>query len=748
MEKDRPYIFSSAKDNSRGETDNYVADLCRLLCIFAIVFYSLRNNLFIFYFMYKRILKKEQFTFHRFANKRYAAFASLHREIRIGALAIAMLGVAHNAAVASRTDSVDNARQHLGIEEQQLDEVMVSASRVPVTAGESATKVEVLTREDIQQAHVQTVNDLLKLCASVDVRQRGALGIQTDIGIGGGTFDQVAILLNGISITNPQTGHLSADFFVGMDDIERIEIYDGATARTFGSQALNGAINIITRKKKEDTVGLHTLAGSYGTAGLGGFAHLQLRKGLTNRLSSDYLRSDGATRNSDMQKLRAYYQGLYQNQQMDLQWQAGYSYMRYGANTFYSSAYPNQWERNNRILASVKGHTSQGPVHLEPSLSWIRSYDHFQLIRRTHTAENFHRNDVFTGGLNAYTRWALGRTAFGGEIRYEGIVSTNLGTPMDSSQYVKVEGHDNIYYARQSDRTNISLYIDHMAILGPWSISLGILANRNTSIGQRFRFYPGVDLSYRLTDNIKLYTSWNKSMRLPTFTDLYYHSPTQRGNIGLKPEQASTLKAGTEWQSPLLLLSLQGAYRHGKNMIDWVMYSADDIYHSTQFRLDNYQIQAKAKVNLVRLLGAHQPLRTFQAGYSYIYQKRHDDQPIYKSNYALEYLRHKLLVSLHHMIWRDLSAGWYLSWQDRTGGYLTKKSDGTTHIKGYSPYMLLNAKVDWIRPTYEAYLSLDNLTSHRYYDFGSVPQPGFTCIVGLKLHFGNISNSVSSRQTR
>lgn len=671
--------------------------------------------------------KKEVFTFKRFANKKYSAFCSLKREVRIGCLSICMLTVAHNASLASRTDSLQIISQQKP--DKTLNEIVVSGSLVPVAFEESANKVSIITRQDIENAKVQSINDLLKLCAGVDVRQRGAFGVQTDIGIGGGTFDQVSILINGISINNPQTGHLSADFPVAIQDIERIEVYDGASARAFGSQALNGAINIITKCENNNQTGIQLQGGSYGTAGGGAYVNLNSQN-YSNRLSGDYLRSDGATHNSDFQKIRAFYQGNYKVEDLSLQWQTGYNYQRYGANTFYSAKYPNQWERNNRVLASVKALTNRGKIHFQPILSWVRSYDHFQLIRGTHTAENFHRNDVFTSGLNAYTSWALGRTAIGGEIRYEGILSTNLGKPLDSAQYVKVEGHDSIYYNHRENRTNIDFFLEHVAIIGNFTFSGGVMANRNTDVNERFSLYPGVDLSYHPLSGLKIFASWNKSMRLPTFTDLFYKSPTQQGNIGLKPEKTSTFKVGMDYQNRWFSTSIQGIYRCGTDMIDWVMYSADDIFHSAQFKLDNYELLSQTNIALSQLLDGKFLLESFNVAYTYNYQRRHDDMVIYKSNYALEYLRHKLTISLNHHIYDALSASWYFSWQKRMGGYLSTDSQGNSIVNHYVPYGLLNLKINWKKPRYDIYLSLENLTNHTYYDFGSIPQPGFTFLVG------------------
>ena len=677
--------------------------------------------------------KREVFTFKHFAHKPYALFNALGREVRIGRLAICMLASVPSISFATSSDSIRNT-PHL-MEDEKLEEVIVSSSRVPVTFEESATKATLIGRQEIQRAKAQSVNDLLKLCAGVDVRQRGAFGVQTDVGIGGGTFDQTSIFINGISVNNPQTGHLAADFPVAIQDIERIEIYDGATARAFGSQALNGAINIITKSSQLNQAGAHAEAGSYGSAGIGGFIN-QANARTSNRFSAGYQRSDGGTRNSDFQKLRGFYQGAYETDELQLDWQAGYNYMRYGANTFYSSKYPDQFERDNRILASFKGLTRTGSIRLQPTLSWVRSYDHFQLIRSTHTAENFHRNDVLTSGLNAFTKWALGRTAFGGEVRYEGILSTNLGQPLDSTQYVGVEGHPEISYNHKATRTNINFFLEHVAVIQRFSLSAGILANRNSAVDEGFSFYPGIDLSFRPADGIKIFASWNKSMRLPTFTDLFYKSPTTQGNIGLRPEKNSTFKLGGSYAKGCLSASVQGIFRHGTDMIDWVMYSADDIYHSTQFKLDNYELVSQANLDFSRIPGCERCLlQSFSASYTYNYQKRRDDVEIFKSNYALEYLRHKLTLALSHNIWRDLSASWYLNWQKRMGGYLIPDAQGNSVLHSYDPYAVLSLKLAWTRPKYDVYGSFENLTAHRYYDFGSIPQPRLWMMFGANYRF-------------
>ena len=182
-------------------------------------------------------------------------------------------------------------------------------------------------------AREQEINDILKLATGVDVRQRGGFGVQTDISINGGTFDQITILLNGVNMSSPQTGHNAADFPVSLSDIERIEVLEGASARVFGSSAFNGAINIVTRTDKESSVRVSAEGGSFGT--FGGDAGLSLRTGsVSQQLSGGYTQSDGGTANSDFKRRRMYYMGSWESRYVNLSWQGGLSSQDYGASTF------------------------------------------------------------------------------------------------------------------------------------------------------------------------------------------------------------------------------------------------------------------------------------------------------------------------------------------------------------------------------------------------------------------------------
>lgn len=673
-------------------------------------------------------------TFRHFNRKNYALFACLGREVRIGVLGAATLASAtpRLAAETLRTlEAADSAVATADGTGTLLDEAVVQTSRAPLAAEVAARQVMTLTRRDLAAAGVTSINDVLKLAAGVDVRQRGGFGIQTDISIDGGTFDQITLLVNGVPVTNPQTGHNAADFPINIDDVERVEVLQGAASRVFGSQAFSGAINVVTRQGGSP-LSVALSGGSYGTLRAEARSAWQLSPRFVTSVSGSYQRSDGAVDNGEFKGGKVYWQGRYDDAAFRLDLQAGATVNDFGANTFYSGAYPNQWEATRRYLLSAKAET-KGRVHLAPQISWLRNVDHYQLIRDTNTGENFNRSDVYTAGLNAWTQWALGRTAVGAEVREEGIYSTNLGYELDESLQFPVRGADGINYTRHASRTNVSYFVEHNVVLNRWTLSAGVMAQRNTSTSRKFSFYPGIDVSFRPSDNWRIFASWNRSMRLPTFTDLWYKSATQEGNIGLQPEECSSFRIGAEVRGRVVAVNADAHFNRGTDMIDWVMYSADDIYHATSFDLDNMGVSLSATLDFDKWLGQRQPLSRLRVAYAYIYQHRRSGEDYYKSNYALEYLRHKLTASLEHRIVSNLSATWTLRVQDREGAYLVYAGGVSSgELKPYGAHALLDCRLKWDTPRYGLFLDLTNLTSHRYYDLANVRQPGFMLMGGVR----------------
>src|SRR5690606_26991054 len=236
-----------------------------------------------------------------------------------------------------------------------ISEVVIAENRLQIPFNERNKNIEIITKEEISKLSVKSVNEVLAYMNGVDVRQRGPFGTQADISIDGGTFEQALILLNGIKISDPQTGHHTMNIPVALDAIERIEVLRGPMARVYGVNALTGVINIVTKSGSHSGLSVRIFGGSSfeekeendgdGRYMGGGFQVVGQAgsEGFNNLFSVAASKSNGQRYNSATEDIRLYYQGQYEvNKSNSLDWSAGYIDNAFGANGYY--AYPGDKE--------------------------------------------------------------------------------------------------------------------------------------------------------------------------------------------------------------------------------------------------------------------------------------------------------------------------------------------------------------------------------------------------------------------
>ena len=689
--------------------------------------------------MYKpQFNKRHVLVFHQFGNKGWSLFSCLGREVVCSVLSVSTLTYASAESVSTNPVTADSVATKTA-RELTLDEVSVTGSRAPLTKSQAARMVTVLERADIQQAPVQSINDLLKLAVGIDVRQRSPIGAQTDISIRGGTQEQIIILLNGINICDPQTGHNTLDLPCDLSDILRIEVLEGPAARIYGTSSLVGAINIVTKgghspasPKGEELLLLRAEGGSHGYVNTA--ARILLPPYRDGRggssLSASYARTDGYSRckagslNSDYSGAKAFYQGAYATDGIRVNWHFGIADKGWGSSTSYASPKwqaDDQYEHTTKLTAALQTNVQCGAVSLHPSLYWNQHQDRYEGYRSRPDLlpYNYNRTDVYGLQLNTFFDWSLGRTALGAEMRNENLVSTNLGEPLSSPHSIHGTDHD---YTLGLNRTNISAYAEHNILLGNLTISAGCVVVKNTWADMNPTIYPGFDASLRLGNHWKLHASYNTSLRMPSFTEMYYRLQGYQADPHLKPEEMQALEVGTTYQSTFITCHLSLWKHNGKNMIDWVMDTRQGDKATWQSvnhtRLNSLGLEASTTLNL--------PFSTFDISYSYIHQKK-DLEPGIVSQYALEYLRHKLVAGIRLPITNKLTLNTNLRWQDRVGQY----TDFDGNVCDYQPYTVIDARLTWQEPTYKLYLKANNLLNATYRDYGLVPQPGLWLIGGI-----------------
>ena len=669
--------------------------------------------------MNKTYLKrKNAFRFKRFANKSYSAYNSMHKIVSIGVLSFATLTcAAQKEAVAQGKDTIKINQ----IADKNLDEVVIWAS-ADEPVNQVAKIITTITREEIGRLRPQSIQDLLSYAASVDIQTRGSHGVQADVSIRGGSFDQSAILLNGINISNPQTGHYSFDIPINISDIERIEILHSPSAIVYGASAFSGGINIITKKNIDNELSAKLEGGSYGLfAGeIGGAYRI---KNVDNRLSMGYKQSDGYIENSDYRIFNLLYGSRVNLKENKIDIQLGYNKKNYGANTFYSAAYPNQFDNTSSVLTSVKGEFGSKLKFL-PSFYWNRHYDKFELIKNSGQSNN-HRSDVLGSNLNMQYHSKLGLTNFGLELRNESILSNVLGLMMSSPI-----GD----YTKKDNRLNLSYMLQHNIKYKGFTMAMGVLGFENTSFKQAFKLYPSLSVDYKINNNINVFSSYSQSSRLPTFTDLYYTTKTHIGNTDLKQEESESVELGSKYRNRYFLSYVSGFWLGGKNMIDWVKKNPDDKWESKNItQISKFGLEVGVKLFLNEIISSLKYPTTLKIDYSRMHQEVIKNE--YISNYALNYLRDKLTAQLYLPLYKDkLSATISFRYQKRMGQYLKYEDLKPTQKEDYPAFTTMDISLNYNLKNLNIYCNMNNIFNTKYFDLGNVPQPGFWLIGGVSIN--------------
>ena len=449
-------------------------------------------------------------------------------------------------------------------------EVAVVATRLD-EAQASAT-VRVVTREEIAaMPGARALPDVLRTIAGIDVRRRGLNGTQADIGIRGSDFNGTLLLVDGQPATDPESGHLSADFDVPLYAVERIEVLSGGGSSLWGSNAVGGVVNIVTRGAdlRRSNMQCETRYG-HGSDSLdaGGY-RAAMRVSESVSAAVDWARTENAGFRDDTESASSLLRvsGRWDSGIGPVTLGLGYANRSYGAYGFYGTAFPNQQESTRTRSATLSSTLALGGWTLTPS-AFVRAHHDDFVLERTDPAfyENLH--DSVTGLFRAAARHALfgGSVAFGVEAGRETIASANLGSHARNHGAVFAE-----FAHAWGDGSP-----------GTAGLRAGLRADAYEGFGSRLSPYAGV--SREVMPRLTLRASFGTSFRVPSFTELYYVDPQNVGNADLRPEKAWNVEAGVSYAAGAATLDAAYYHRHSTDLVDFVRSSESEPWRARNVR--------------------------------------------------------------------------------------------------------------------------------------------------------------------
>lgn len=584
------------------------------------------------------------------------------------------------------------ASLYAGAQEKSADieSIEVQGKLISTPFKNANQNITLITREDIAHSPAQSIDEVLQQIPGMDIRRRGANGVQSDLGFRGSSFEQVLLLLNGIRMNDSQTGHNTMNIPVDLDDVERIEVIKGPAARRFGQNAYAAVINIITKVSLGKKVKISAEGGDFSLYGLGMNAQAGNEK-FSNSFQANTSGSEGYMHNTDYKISNVFYQGRLAVRNGDLRLQAGFSEKKFGANGFYSSPKATeQYEETQASVVSVAHHQTFGRFKINSDVYWRRGQDMYLFNReKPEIYQNIHIGNNVGGEVNSSYQWALGTTALGVELRKEFLASNNLGSRERFVSQLFFEHH----FSLLNNKLNIAPGIS-------W-------ANYST---QGNFFYPGLDVGYHFNASNKVYGNIAKVYRVPTFTELYYSSKTEQGNASLQPEEAISAEIGYQFQNSVVLAKISGFIRNSDQPIDWIKNTLNDpIWYArnvNQINTRGIEVEAAHKVT---------PWFKYSLGYTYLDTTfRESDELV--SRYVLDNLKHQVIAGANVTFLRNFNAQVMYRYNERLN---------------LGSYHLLDSRLNFVQKDFTAYIAVNNITNARYSETFGVQMPGRWLRVGI-----------------
>ena len=595
-------------------------------------------------------------------------------------------------------------------DEIKLDEIeILSSPRIEIESSQNSISIVSISREEIQNSTATNLSELLQQIAGIDIRRRGVEGIQADLYIRGGSFDQTLLLIDGMKVEDPQTGHHTMNMTLPLEVIEKIEIIKGAASRIYGQNAFTGAINIITKRDIENNISLDLSGGSFDQKR----AAVTMQRKLKNSdLLINYNRkeSEGYRYNTDFKNDEFFIKSSFKIKNQKISAIGAFNERKFGANGFYASpAAINQYEETQASIFGLSTTYKKDELIIKPKLYWKRNQDMYVYLRQDPSVyRNLHISNKVGVEINASTPNALGNLGIGFDLSQVSLSSNNLG---------------------DRNRTMLNIFIEQKIQFQNEKIDLtpGIAITYFSDVSTRLKyqnnffnnlfFYPGMDLGYRINQNLTLYSNIGYTYRIPTYTDLFYSSPTTLGNENLKLEKALTSELGIKYRKENFNLNMSLYLRDASDIIDYVRNNETNPWQASnirEIRTNGFELNMSYKFYLAAFLK-----HRINIGFSNI----NDD--ILETNFAFS---RYALNSLKNQV----TATYMFEVNEKISSTLAYKNAERTDEEKYT---VIDFTTTYKLEKFTLSIILNNILDTEYSETNLVPMPGFNTLAGIKYSF-------------
>lgn len=565
--------------------------------------------------------------------------------------------------------------------------VSITASRLQSSLAAETRELDILTSEDIANIPVGSVPELIRFIGNADIQQRGNDGVQTDFSLRGSGFEQVLVLLNGVRLNDPQTGHHNADIPISMSDVRRIEILHGHASSMYGPEGYGGVINIITKKPDASRSSVRIGGGSFGMFGASLSQSLKFRQ-FSTEWTIEHRQSDGYRPVTDYNISSVSNTTRWGIKHHEISLTAGAAFKHFGANDFYGN-YPSR-EKTRAILGILNY-----SCHPHRYLKWdtrfhIRRHtDDFILdIENPDDNQNHHISNAI--GAESTLRFHLTQNlmmAWGSELIRETLESTHLGN---------------------RKRHRLGLYGELLTpVLKRGVINSGVRFDRFTN--HKLQISPSVNLGYKIGEGFRWRGAAGRIFRTPTFTELYYQSKAIMGDPDLHPESGWNVETGLDYAIKHIQLSATFFQRQEQDRIDWMAE-----YTGSPWQCVNI---GKLKTNGISISVSHIPADAVSWKLNYTILKRHPSDTEGQFKYLMGMRQHFQGLFIYHGPW-NLVQTLHISWKERQKN---------------TNYWLISAK--WSRKFSRGrvFAEVRNLLNTDYREIGDIPMPGRSVRGGLEM---------------